>query len=250
MSLLRSGRLVVNVGGSIQLLKLEYVQPPSTGLDSKIFHGYQLDNGKVLSASSGDHARLLDMETMRILTRYHPKLDQSGVSFRPRFVCASIGRDIAVVCFRKLNRFTLKLRTITIDNTDHKLEKDSSRPAVLGTLSPDEWKLVIVNGSEGPTGGGNWELCIRRVSDGKILPSSFTPFVQKGRPPSNIAFTSDTQFYTEDHPVFSAPSWDEENCKDHRTRRTFSLKNVRSHLKIEAVTKEGYSQPRNPTRMH
>ena len=241
ISLLRSGQLVVNVGGSIQLLELEYAQSPGTSLDPEIFHGYQLDNGKALSVSSGDHAHLLDMETMRILTRYHPQLDKSGVSFRPRFICASIGRDIAVVCFRKLNRFTLKLRTITIsktDQTDHKWEKDSSQPAVLGALSPDGEKLVIVGGSEGPTGGGNWELCVRRVSDGKILASSFTPFVQKGRPPSNIAFTSDTQFYTEDHPVFSAPPWDENNCKDHRTRRTFFLKNVRSHLKIEAVTRE------------
>jgi hypothetical protein len=68
---------------------------------------------------------------------------------------------------------------------------------LVGALSPDGEKLVTVMEGEGPGGGGGWELCIREASDGKIL-SSVT---RAGRPPSNITFTSDTQFYTEHHPV-------------------------------------------------
>ena len=239
MGLLWSGHLVANFGKSIQLLELEYTQSPSADLDPEVARVCQLDN-KVFYASSKDHVYLLDMETMKTLTTYHPKLDERGIWFRPRFICASIDRDIAVRCFQKRHgSFALKLHTIT--RTVHKWEKSLSQPVVLGALSPDgEW-LVIVSGSEGPAGGKDWELelSVRRVSDGENLASSFT---FKGRQPGNIAFTSKIRFYIDDHRVFSAPPSDEDEDgsegEDHHFRKTFSLRALRSDRKIKEVSRK------------
>jgi len=68
---------------------------------------------------------------------------------------------------------------------------------LLGALSPSGSHLITVSGSEDPSGGGDWELCVREMgSNGNVLNN--IPFIRKGRPPSKIAFISDNQFYTEE----------------------------------------------------
>ena len=53
--LLRNGRpMVVNIGGSIQLLAREPARPSGTGLDPEISRVYPLDNGRAIGASSRD----------------------------------------------------------------------------------------------------------------------------------------------------------------------------------------------------
>ena len=261
MSLLRSGHLVVNSGGSIQLLEGKYDRSSSASLDPEITRVYQLDNGKVICSPSRDHkyVDLLDMETMKTLAHYRVESDERDASFTPRFVCASTDQRIAVLC---PNGFYLKL--YSIDFTFPRWKQPSSRPVLLGALSPDGSTLITVTGGEDPDGGGDWELCARRVSDGEIRHG--TPFIRKGRPPSNIAFISGTQFYTEDlfTPLLNEDKGsyeDEDNCKGDHTqtlsvprtavskrpevhrhkeccvRKTFSLKTVESHqaprLRIE-----------------
>lgn len=212
MSLLGSGQLVVNSGGSIQLLEVDYDRPSRASPNSEIAHVYQLDSGKAIGGSSGDKelVNLLDTETMKTLARYHLDIDEHGAPFKPRFVCASIDRRIAILCVRTLDGFALKLFDIKydIDCTILVWEKPLLQPVLLGALSLDGKTVITVSGGGGPNGDGNWEIRVRQALDGKNL----TPFLftRKGRPPSSIAFTSETQFYTEDLRVFSAPPLDED----------------------------------------
>ena len=89
---------------------------------------------------------------------------------------------------------------------------------LLGALSPHGWFVVTVSGGEDPSGGGDWELCIRETRGGSVL--NEIPFILTGRPPSKIAFTSEEQFYTEEHRVFSTPPLDEDesDCEDKRVQ--------------------------------
>lgn len=198
MSLLRSGHLAVNAGGSIQLLESEYVRPPSTSLDPGIAHVFQLDNGKAIFGSSRDHKDvvLLDMETMKSVASYQVGTGEHDASFVPRLLCASIDQHIAVLCVRHLDGFALRL--YTIGRAHPRWEKHSPWPVLFGTLSPDGEKLITVSRSEDPIGGHgeNWELRVRgTMLDGRLL--NYFPFIREGSPPSNVGFTSETQFYTE-----------------------------------------------------
>ena len=232
MSLLRSGHLVVNSGGSIQILGLEYTRRSKAPRDPEITHVYQLDSDKTICGSSRDHtdAYLLDMET---LANYHIGL--AGLSASPtlRLLCASINEDIAFLSFRKNNGFAL--RGGVIGGTSL-WEVPSSRPVLLGALSPDGWRLIVVSGGEDPSGGGDWELSVLEARSGKV--SNGTRFIQKGRPPSKIRFTSERQFYTEERQVLSTlprdenmsdcedNHEDEDDCKDHHVQTMSTLSNM------------------------
>jgi WD40 repeat protein len=261
VDLLQSGHLVTKVGGSIQLLEKEYTRLPSTSVDSRITRVYQLDDGKAICVSFGDHRdiNLLDMETMRDLVHHHSTPGERDTSFEPRFVCASIEHRIAVLRFLKSTRFGLSLHTI--GHVDCRWKKEFSEPVLLGAVSPDGEKFVIVTRSQYRSGAGNWKFYALNTSDGEILASFSTPSVQTGRLPRNIAFTSEPQFYTmtEDRQVFPArpPNEDEgdsENNRDQATlttsttskrpplhpyiRKTFSLRAVGPRLEIKEMPGE------------
>jgi len=112
ISFLRSGHLAVNVGGSIQLLTMDYTRPSNAKEDLEVSHVYPLDNGRAISASSKNrrNVRLLDMETMKTLAHYPIRSGGHDVSFTPRTLCVSTDRRITALCFRKSDGFTLKLR--------------------------------------------------------------------------------------------------------------------------------------------
>lgn len=233
---------MVNVGGSIQLLEPEYVQPPITSPDPEIAHVYQLDDGKAICGSSRDHKdiNLLDTETMQAVANYHVGPDERDASFMPRFLCASIDQHIVVLCVRRLGGFALRL--YAIGRAVPSWEKNSLWPVLLSALSPGGGKLVTVSRSEDPAGGWNWELRVRGVLDGKNL--NYYPFTRKGGLPSNIAFTSETQFYTEGHwvvsdlPLDESFDWENHYHNERYIRETFSLKTVGAHLEIEEVSGE------------
>ena len=262
LGLLRSGHLVVNVGRSIQLLEMEYSRPPSTSLPvgRKIACLYRLGNDKALCASSGDHedVNLLDMETMRSFSNSCRGHQGYRISSTLPLYRASPDRAITVVCNRTYIRFNLVLDCFSpssrLRDPYHSLfrwDEYLLRPVLSGALSPDEEKLITVSEGEDASGGGGWELCVRGVLDGKLLTAP--RFIQGGGPPSLIAFTSETQFYTEDRQrtVIRRPddmeisttnpeghsrteAFDVEYC----VRKTFSLKTVGSHLEIEEVSEE------------
>jgi len=192
IGLLRSGHLVANVGGSIQILETEYARPSGTSLDSEISRVYPLDNGRAISASSRDRKgiNLLDTETMKNLANHHGGFGYRDLSFTPRFLYASIDRRLAVLCVRDFDGFALKLHPIGHDVPGW--EQFLERPALLGALSPNGEKFVIVMEHEVP-GGVGWTLYLRTTSDGKVC----TLVTWADRPPRNIAFTSETQFYIE-----------------------------------------------------
>ena len=216
MNSLRSGHLVVNCGGSIQIFGLEYTGQSGATRDSVTAHVYQLDSDKAICGSSRDHtdASLLDTETMKTLVNRHVELD---ASFAARFLCASISKDITFLCFRKHNGFTLK--GCKIDGTSL-WEVSFSQPVLLGALSPDGWRLIVVSGGEDSSGGGDWELFVLEVCSGKV--SNDVRFIQKGRPPSKIGFTSWKQFYIEERQVFSTLPRDEDmsDSEDHHIQTT------------------------------
>ena len=233
ISLLRSGQLVANLGGSIQLLGKDYAQPPSISEDPEISHVYPLDNGRAISASSSDRedVHLLDMETTKTLARYPIPIPSSGrdISFTPRILCASIDRRIAVLCFWMSERFTPS--AWAIGNGAFIWEEDFSRPLLLGALSPDGEKLIAVLEGDDPS---TWKICVR----GALTGWSNYSTTRAGKPPNNIAFTSDTQFYTEVIHVRAPPAplpepqdytKGKDNDKDHGVRTTFTLTPGASH---------------------
>jgi len=225
MNLLRSGHLVVNSGGSIQILGLEYTRRSGATRDPKIAHVYQLDSDKAICGTSRDHmiTNLLDMETMKILANDRIKLDELDVSFTPRLLCASIDEHISVLTYRKHSGYALRRDVIGGTSLWEQL---SSRPILSCALSPNRLYFVTVGGGEDPSGGGDWELCVRRVLNGDVL--NVFPFIRIGRPPSKITFTSGERFYIEERQVFSTPPRGEDendddddgDCGDHHVQTT------------------------------
>ena len=206
MTLLPSGHLVVNSGGSIQLLKSEYSQPFTASPDPEIAHIYQLDNDKAICVSSRDHrdASLLDLETMKTLANHRDELDKLDEQSAPRFLCTSIKKDTAILCHKGVDGFALK--RYKIGHTSPIWEQSSPRPAILGTLSPSGRILVTVHSGGDPSERLDWSLCFWMAAGrGRKLHNSTVAF-QGTRPPSRIAFTSETQFYIEEREVFSSPT--------------------------------------------
>ena len=224
MNVLRGGRLVVNSGESIQLLGSEYARPSTTSLGLGTSHVYQVDNKIYGSSEDHTNAKVLHMETMKTLTHHRPEFDQFDASRTPRLLCASTSHDITI--FRLWKRNGSALTRFGIGQTYPTWEQLSSRPVLLGALSPHGWYIVTVSGGEDPSGGGDWELCIRETRSGNVL--NEIPFILTGRPPSKIAFTSEKQFYTEERRVFSTPPLDEDesdcevihedDCEDKRVQ--------------------------------
>jgi hypothetical protein len=215
---------VAKVGGSIQLLEKEYTRLPSTSVDSGMTRVYQLDNGKAICASFRDNRdiNLLDMETMRTLFDYHPPPDERGASLKSRFLCASIDHRVAVLSVLKSTSSTLSLHTI--GRASCRWEKDYSGLVSLGAISLDEEKLVIiVSGGQDSDWRRVLGFYVLRASDGEFHLTFFS-LCPEGKLPSNIAFTSETQFYTvtKDHRMFSTPppnedEGDSENNHDQTT---------------------------------
>ena len=201
MSVLQGGHLVMSSRESIQLLGSECTQLSGASPDPGITHVHQLSSDEAVSGSSKDHGtvNLLDMLTMKILINHHIKFDELDASFKPHFLCTSIDRGIAVLHLQKHNGFTLELHRI--GQTHPTWEQHSSQPVLLGTLSPNGQHLVTISGSEDLSGGGDWKFCVWGLmsSSGSVL--NPTSFIQKGRPPSKIMFTSENQFCTEDHHI-------------------------------------------------
>jgi len=249
ISLLRSGHLVANLGGSIQLLAMDYTRPPNAKKDLEMSHIYPLDNGRAISASSKDrnNVHLLDMETMKTLAHYPIRSGGHDVPFMPRTLCASIDRHITAFCFRKSDKFVLKLRAT--GSRAFGWETLFSRPVLSGALSPGGEKLITVLECNGLPGDLGWELCVQRSSDGRILAS----IRQAGRPPGNIVFTSETQFYTEVTHVRATPAplpeprnyaKLKENDRGHSVRTTFTLAPTTSKsYRIQEVSEEILNAP-------
>ena len=227
MSPLRGGHLVVGSRESIQLLGSEYTRLFGAGRDPEIAHVCQLDTDRTICGSSKDHkdVSLLDMATMKILANHRTEFDELDDSFTPRFLCTSIDERIAILHLRKPDSFAL--RRCESGWTDFTWEQIPSRPVLLGALSPNGWYLITVSEGEDPSGGGDWELCVRdAVGSGEVIPD-VVPFIQKGRPPSKIAFTSEGQFYIEERRTLSA-SPDE----DHHVQLTSTPPIVSEHLSL------------------
>jgi WD40 repeat protein len=192
VGLLRSGHLVVNVGGFIQLLAMEYARPHDTSPDPRIYRVHPLDNGRAICAFSSvreDVANLsvLDVETMKTLADYRIGTGCLNPSSTLPIVCVSINSGIAVLCFRGSDGFVLRLQVI--GGNLPKWESSISRVALLGAVSPDGKSFVTI--AKGRDSG--WEICARKVSHG----GSLGPVIQVDKPPRNIEFTSETQFYVE-----------------------------------------------------
>jgi len=201
MTLLPSGHLVVNSGGSIQLLKSEYSQPFTTSPNPEIAHIYQLDTDKAICVSSRDHrdTSLLDLETMKTLANHRDELDKLDEQSAPRFLCTSIKKDTAILCHKRVDGFALK--RYTISHTSPVLEQSSPRPAILGTLSPSGTTLVTVHSSGDPSRGLDLDSCVWvAVGRDESLHDSTAAFM--GIRP----FTSETHFYIEKCKVFSSPT--------------------------------------------
>ena len=231
MSPLRGGHLVVGSGEAIQLLGSEYARPSEASRDPEIAHVYQLDKDKAICGSSKDHknVNLLDMGTMKILANHRTEFGELDGSFTPRFLCASIDEDIAILRLRKPDGFAL--RRCGIGWTHSLWEQLSLQPVLLGALSPDGHCIITVSGGEDLSGGGGgaWELCIRGELSGDVL--NAIPFIQTGRPPRRIVFTSEKQFYTEERRVFSTPPRDEDesDCEDHHVQTTSTPSTTSKH---------------------
>ena len=85
IALLRNGHLVVNAGGSVQLLGAESTLSQWTYPVQGIPHVYRLDNGRSICAHFVIHGRiyLLDMENMYTLASHFVESGELGPSFRP-----------------------------------------------------------------------------------------------------------------------------------------------------------------------
>ena len=207
ISLLGSGQLVVNSGGSIQLLETEYYRPSATDLDPEIAHVYQLDGGKAVCGSSRDqkHVTLLDIETMETLAKCPVDPDECDGPFVPRFVCASVVWKTAILCFQGPGVFVLKLYDFAQHNyrTTPRWTEHSLRPVLSGAVSPDGTVVIVAKEGEGLDGGGYWELDILEALDGNHL--YYSPVIRIYGPPNNIVFTSATRFCIESRRVVSTP---------------------------------------------
>ena len=186
MGLLPNGHLVVNGGGSIQVLAMISAKLSSTGQDPEISHIYPLDNGKAICASPRDRrdVSLLDMETMKTLASYPVAPDSLGISLTPRILCISIDRRVTILNFPEYGLKPHVIRSVT-----PKWEHHPPQPVLSVALSPGGGELVAVVESA----AGGWGLHVADVSDGCTLFFA----TQVGRSPRNVAFTSETEFHTE-----------------------------------------------------
>ena len=209
VDLLRSGCLVVNSGGSIQLLATRSPRQFNAGLLSRITGICPLDNGRAICASFRDSedADLVDMETMETLTEHRVGCNNLAPSYTPCFPCASVDRGIAFLCSPLGDEFAFHLKII--GDPLSKWVKHLCNPPLLGAVSPDGEKLVTVAQLGGLLGDRDWELCVRRVLDGEVLAS----VNRAGALPSNIGFTSKTELYTEGHYI-RASSLDKDEGED------------------------------------
>ena len=237
IGLLRNGHLVVNTGGSIQILATEYTHSLGTSLDPKISHVYPLDNGRAICASSRDRGGvyLLDTETMKTLAHYHAGPDALDPSSPLPIVCVSLDQHIVVLCFPESDGFALTLQVI---GALPQWESHLSQAVLLGALSPDGKTLIVV------TRGGcrGWEIHARSVSDGGVV----SYILWGGEAPRNIGFTSGTRFYVE-HEVndnekeglalvaTSATSGAQFHTKD-RIRTTFTLTPAGDSIDIQELS--------------
>ena len=199
IDLLQSGHLVVNVGGSIQVL--EPTTPSGTGLNPEISHVYPLDSGRAICASSRarGNADLVDMETMKTRVGYGVTPGDPDSSFTPRILCASPDRRTTILNFAMTGRTIPKPQVIY--RAFPEWESDLLQPVLLVALSPGGGELVIVVDSV----DGGWGFRVVDVLDGKII----FPATQTGKQPQNIAFTSKAEFYT-DH--------EDEDCRKETSR--------------------------------
>jgi len=199
MGLLKGGNLVVSSGESILLLGSKRTILSGASQGPGIARAYQLGNDKAFCTSKEfENINLLDMETMKILANHRIKFSEVDVSSTPRLLCTSIGGDTIVLCLRKHDGFAVML--YKIGRTYPMWEQLSWRPVLLGALSPSGSYLITVSGIEDPSGGGDWELCVREAgSNGNVLNN--IPFIRNSGRPSKIGFTSDDQFYTEERRV-------------------------------------------------
>jgi len=213
--LLRSGHLVVSSGESIQLLELEYTRPSEASRHLEITHVWSLDTDKGICGSSNHYqlVNFLDMATMKTL---HTHIDiPSSLLF------GFTDPDLVTAHFRywgDLKRHWLRFKT----------SRAVPDPVLSGTLSPDGRYLAIVGG-EDSGGGGDWKLWVGE----RAYNYNETTFIQKGRPPTKIVFTSGNRFYTEGHQAFPAPPRDEDegDCEDqvpNATPKAWSIPGTRS----------------------
>lgn len=185
------GQLAANHGDYIQVLATEHAQIPDCS-EQNISYVHPLNDGKTIGALSQNSMdiHILDMETVGPLS-YHLIEPSSNPPLSPLLLCACANRGVAIFSLRK------DLGTVVqvVSLNSHRLvwEEPLQRKSVLGALSSDGEKLVLVMEGEGLSGGGDWEVCVRKMSNGKILSS----IILACNPPSNVAFVSETQFYTE-----------------------------------------------------
>ena len=214
IGLLRSGHLVVNVGGSIQLLETGYARPSGSSLDPEMARVYPLDDGKAICTSSRDRqdVNLLDAGTMETIAKYHIGPGAPKPSFSP-IVYVSAGQRAVILCYPGLAGFTLEVQPI--GSAVAKRVKYLLRPVISSALSPGGEIFITVMEGESPSGDAGWELWLGRVSDGSY--SHLT--TQRGSPPRKIAFASDLQFYTEGRHIRASsalpPDEDGEDHEDH-----------------------------------
>ena len=196
IAFLGRGQLAANHGDSIQVLATEHARLPD-GSEQNISYVYPL-NGKEIGALSHNSMdiHVLDMETTGTIS-HHPIELNCDPLFPPRLLCASIDRGVAIFSLR--NDLRTAVQAVSLDSRRLIWEAPLQRKAVLGALSPDGEKLVLVMEGE-ELGGEDWEVCVREMPNGKMLSS----FVQTGKPPSNVVFVSETQFYAEHICVQSA----------------------------------------------
>ena len=153
VGLLGSGRLVVNVEGSTQLLAGASVQQSSIGPDQGISHIFPLDNARAFGAFSRirGNITLLDIETLRPRFTYGVTPNDLDPPFTLRIFCYSVDQHITI--------FNLKPQVSSVfpEWGNHMLQ-----PVLLITLSPSGWELVTV--VEGVSGG--WEFRVMDMLEG------------------------------------------------------------------------------------
>jgi WD40 repeat protein len=254
------GRLAVNLGDSIQILATRQARSPES-LEQRISSVYLLTlrDGKAICTSSWEPLDIyvLDMETMETLSHHAIEFDYH-TPFPPRPLCASFDQNTTVIFSLRNGRGHI-VQLVSLEGPRLIWEAPVSQDAVMGALSPDGGKVIIVVKSGSLDGDGDWELCVREMTGGKLLSS----ISQAGEPPSKVEFVSETQFYTEHLRVreSSIPSPEPESkvdfkggsggispakpkvrCQDRHLdcniRTTFTLTDACNGCNIQKVSKE------------
>ena len=243
---------MVGVEDCIQLLATESAQPSYTSLDSGLSHAYPLDDGRAIWVSFRDRGivGLLEMETMRTLARYDVRPHDASSYYTPRVLCTSIDGNITALCFPAyFCGCTSRLKNI--GGTPFHLEQHLPRPPISAVFSPSGDNLIIVVEQGVSDEDRGWELWIwRGLKRSRIwhTQNQHALYVrldtQAGKPPSDIAFISETEFYTEDRHTreSSAPSSDESkdevHYKDCYVRKHFSIEPIQCPTGIRALSEE------------